>query len=282
LLNLQFAANTSGASSDFGYPVYTMASGSKAIAVKVHCTEPWGICAPEGHKLYVESGERPEDGGAAGKDSHFAIVDSGSGNEYDFWNTQWPPANGVLTVGWGGLCSLSGTGYNNCGATASGTALSIGIIRAKDLVAAVQKNGALPYALQVGVKCTNGFVAPFTTSDGSAAGCPPEGARAYLAMHDADVNATSSSGIVKALLRTIDEDHFGMFITDQNGGQDGFSLVTENDVSYTAFGMPGPFVSQVIPLAISEGMNGTSPFENVYYMPLTASGIDFASKLKFL
>jgi hypothetical protein len=259
-----------------------MASGSKAIAVKVHCTEPWGTCAVEGKTVYVESSEQPEDGGTSGEDSHFAIVDTGSGNEYDFWGTAWPPSNGALTIGWGGSCPLSGPGYATCSATASGAALSLGIIRAKDLVAAVADGGTLPYALAGDVKCSNGFVAPMTSGYSTSAGCPPLGARAYLALHDSDVNASSASGIVKALLRTIDEDHYGLFVVDQNGGEDGFTLTAESDVTYTAFGLPGPLNATVVPLAQSEGILYSQPSNGVWYVQLPATGIDLSSEMRFL
>ena len=280
--NLQFAANAAGAMQDYGFPIYRTAYGANAMPVKIHCTEPWGKCKVEGTTVYLDARERPQDGGNPGHDSHLAIVDTQTGLEYDFWGTQWPPKNGILNVAWGGSCPLSGQGYASCSATSSGTALSIGIIRAKDLAAAVQTGGTLPYALQSGVKCSNGFVAPLTSSDGKTAGCPPQGSRLYLAMHDADVNATAASGIVKAIMRTIDEDHYGMFITDTSGGENGFSLIAENDVSYTAEGLPAPFVNQIVPLAQSEGMSGTTPSNNLYYIPLTTTGIDLPSMLKFL
>jgi hypothetical protein len=232
--------------------------------------------------VYVDSRATPENGGNIG-DAHFAIVDSGTGMEYDFWRTQWPPKNGVLTIGWGGECPLSGNGIVACGATATSTAISLGIIRAKDLVAAVQNGGTLPYALQTAIKCTNKAVAPFLTSDGSTPGCPPEGARVYLAMHDSDVNASGVSGILQAILRTIDEDHYGMFVTDTNGGEDGFSLTMESDLTYTTFGLPGPAVTDLVPLAQSEGVPGSSqPFQSEYYLQLPLNGLDLASKLKFL
>jgi len=279
---LQFAANPSGVARDFGTPVYETAVGPRAMAVKVHCTEPWGTCAVEGKTVYVESSEQPEDGGTNGEDSHFAIVDNTTGDEYDFWGTRWPPSNGVLTIEWGGSCKLSGPGYGGCGGSASGTALSLGIIRAKDLVAAVQSGGTLPYALSTGVKCADGYVAPMTSSDEYTPGCPPEGARAYLALHDSDVNASGASDIVKAILRTIDEDHYGMFITDSGSG-DGFSFITESDVTYTAFGLPGPLVNTLVPLAQSEGIPGSSAaYEAVWYLHLPATGINLSSEIRFL
>jgi hypothetical protein len=121
-----------------------------------------------------------------------------------------------------------------------------------------------------------------TTSDGATPGCPPEGARAYLALHDSDVNASGATDIVKAILRTIDEDHYGMFIID-TGGSPGFGLMAESDVTYTAFGFPGPLVTQLVPLAQSEGIsNAAQPFNGDWYIPLTATGIDLSSEIKFL
>jgi hypothetical protein len=177
---------------------------------------------------------------------------------------------------------LSGPGYATCSATASGAALSLGIIRAKDLVAAVSNGGTLPYALAVDVKCSNGFVPPMTSGYSTSAGCPPLGARAYLALHDSDVNGTGAPGIVKALLRTIDEDHYGMFLVDENGGEDGFTLTAESDVSYTAFGLSGPLNTTVVPLAQSEGLLTAQPFNGVWYVQLPATGLNLANQIKFL
>jgi hypothetical protein len=284
LNKLQFPENAAGEASDYGFPIYHMSSiAAGGVPLKVHCTEPWGTCNAEGKTVYVDMREKPEDGGLPNTDSHLTLMDRTAGKEYDFWATQWPPKNGRLDVGWGGDCSLAGNGYDGCNATASGTPLSIGIVRASDLLLAIKSpTGTLPYALQAATKCNDGFVAPATRTDGSKAGCPPEGSRLYLAMHDAEVDATSVSAIEKAILRTLDEDHYGMFITDTNGGQDGFMLQVESDLTYTSFGLPGPLATQLIPEARNEGMDGVNPYKNVYYLQLPMKGVDLAGKLKFL
>ncbi len=284
----QFAApGASDISQDYGYPIYPMSARAPgAMRVRIHCTAGWGRCGVEGQTVYVTPRELPEDGGAPGEDSHLTLIDAEARVEYDLFGVLWPPKDGTLTAAWGGPCALDGDGYDGhgCGATATGTPLSIGIIRARDLLlAAKTPNGALPYALQTAVKCTNGKVPPMTGSDGHTAGCAPQGSRVYLAMHDAQVDAGSDSPIEKALLRTIDEDHFGMIISDTNGGQDGFSLQSESDLTYTAFGEPGPSTNELLPELRREGLlRGSAPYKGIYYVTLPFKDVDFAHKLKFL
>jgi hypothetical protein len=283
---LQFSANpagTAGAAKDYGFPVFPNSSRSQGgIPVTVHCTEPWGTCNLEGQTIYVDPREMPQDGGTAGQDSHITLIDNASGREYDLWHTTWPESNGVLTVGWAGYCNLGSNGVGGCVGDASDTPITAGLIRAKDLIAAMQSpNGTLPYALRAAVMCSNGYVSPATNTDGHTSGCPPQGARAYLALHDADVNASGATALMKAILRTLDEDHYGLIITDTDGGQSGFQLQRENDTTYTAFGQAGPFATQIVPIAQSEGyaMNVSN---NEYYLPLTATGINLANSMKFL
>jgi hypothetical protein len=260
------------------FPIYQNNNGP---AYKIHCTESWGTCSIEGQSIRLLSGMLPEGATPSGcsGDCHLAFINNG--NEYDLWATQWPPSGQTLNVGWGGVCSLSGPGYSSCASTATGTALSQGIVRASDLLLAAQNGGTLPYALQAAVNCSDGHVAPFTGSDGHCSGGAPQGERAYLALHDSDINATSLSAIAKALLRTVDEDHYGMIVTDTNGGASGFSLQEENDTTYTALGLPGPWVSQFVPEAQNEGLSVTD-YNNLYTVTIPFDGIDLQDDMKFL
>ena len=201
----QFPANANGLSQTSMFPIYQNNNGP---AYKIHCTEPWGTCALEGQTIRLLPGMLPESATPSGcqGDCHLGFINNG--NEYDMWATQWPPNGNTLDVGWGGICSLSGPGYSSCASTATGTALSLGIVRVSDLLLAVQTGGTLPYALQTAINCSDGHVAPFTGSDGHCSGGAPQGERAYLAMHDSDINATSLTPIAKAILRTIDEDQW--------------------------------------------------------------------------
>jgi hypothetical protein len=275
---LQFAENASGIKNDYLFPIYR--ADNDGPSYTVHCTEPWGTCGVEGLSVHLLPTMEPEDYGNNG-DRHIGLIDVASGYEYDFWGTSWPPSGAMLSIAWGGKCSLSTTGYDACASTATSTALSLGIIRVKDLLWAAKNDGVLPYALQSATKCSDGVIAPFASSDGTCSGGMPEGSRVYLAMHDADVNATSVCPLGKAILRTIDEDHFGMFVTDTNGGQDGFSIQAENDLTYTAVGLPGPWVVEFVPEAMAEGIT-FAPYDGDYYIQIPYPGIDFASTLKIL
>jgi hypothetical protein len=280
----QFAENAAGLSKDYSYPIYPMSAlVPGAVPVKIHCTETWGTCKLEGKTVYLAPSELPEDSGAPG-DGHMTFIDSSAGKEDDLFVTHLPAKNGVLTIDWGGTCNLDGSGADNggCSATAASTPLSLGIIRANDLLLAIKSPvGSLPYALQVGTKCSNGVVPPAINGDGHTPGCAPQGSRVYLAMHDTEVDATTLTPIAKAILRTIDEDHYGMILTDTNGGEDGFSLQCESGLTYTAFGKPDPWTTLFVPEAKNEGLN-TKPYKDEYYIPLPLSGVDLAGKLKFL
>ena len=271
---------------DHGEPIYLNHAGANK-PIKIHCTSNYGHipCNVEGQTVYIDPREIPQHGDAPGEDDHLALIDAPAGYEYDFWVVhEWPPRNGVLTVNWGGRCALSGNGFTNpsytgphwnsgCGATASGTPVSMGIIRAKDLLAAITAGGALPQALAVAVECPGKgepLPAPFYGSgDGQCPGNAPEGSRMYLAMHDADVNGLSAAPLVKVILRTLDEDHYGAFVIDTGGKQPGIQLQTEADSTYTAWGLPGPWLTQIAPEAAREGLPGAGfMFNNRYLFQL--------------
>jgi len=296
----QFAADASGLGHDYGFPLYYNHAGAN-VPVKIHCTRHWGTCNVEGLTVYIDPHEVPQDNARAGQDSHLGLIDQnvGDGYEYTFWQVgpasgegSWPPSDGTLHISWGGRCLLSGNGFTNpsftarpsaCSGTATSTPLSSGAIRVKDLLAAVQSGGTLPFALAVGVKCSaHTFLPPFRGSDGHDPTCSPQGSRMYLAMHDADVDATGAAPIVRAILRTIDEDHYGMFVTDTNGGQDGVSLATEADTTYTSWGAPGPWLTQFVPEAQREGLPGAAaPYNGTYHISLPLPG-NVAGQMRFL
>jgi hypothetical protein len=257
---------------EIAFPVYMNNSGSNT-AVKIHCTAGYGgvPCNVEGMTVHIDPRELPQNGGENGTDdAHWALIDPAGGYEYTLWGTQWPPQNGVLTAAWGGRCTLSGNGFTNpsysggswnsgCVATASGTPLSMGIIRVKDLLAAVQSGGALPQALSYSFGCTgtaSQLPAPFLSGgDGKCAGAQLEGAHMYLAMHDSQVNALNLPAITSVLLRTLDEDHYGAFCVDSGGGAaPGILFNVESDETYAAWGLGSPWLTQFIPEAQNEGL----------------------------
>lgn len=278
-LNTLTAYTPAGILHDHHQPVYFNHSGSNT-PVTIHCTANFGHipCNTEGMPVYVDWRETPQNGGAPGEDDHLALIDPAEGYEYDFWGVTWPPSGGILTTKWAGRCALSGNGFTNpsytgkrwnagCASQAAGAPISLGLIRAKDLLAAVQTGGTLPQAIAVAVTCPGPgpLPAPFLGSgDGKCPGNAPEGSRLYLAMHDSDVNALGVAPIVGAILRTLDEDHYGAFIVERGGKQSGIQMFAEADATYTVWGQPGPFLTQYVAEAAREGLPGAGTLQKGY------------------
>jgi hypothetical protein len=276
LNNLQFAANSQGLAQDYTIPVYL---GDPLQTASYKCIAPWGTCNIQGMPVGYDPRMLPESGGCAftdvtwescSTDAHLAIV--GSNAEYDSWQTLYP-GGGDLTVSWGGQCALSSTGsdpnaLDECNATASGTPLTLGIIRVKDWLLAAQSGGVLPYAISGAGKCSMGYMYPAVSGDNNCAAGPKEGQRFYINLHDATINALPADSLTKALLRTLDVDHYGVIYADTNGGENGFTLAVESDLTYTQFGYRGPLVSQFVSAAQAAGWPGTTPANNLYQIPI--------------
>jgi hypothetical protein len=289
-LNSLNADNSASLTTDHGMPVYLNHAGAN-IPVKIHCTATYSSSTPcndEGMTIYIDPREVPQNDDVSGQDDHMEFIDQASGYAYDFWQVSWPPSGGVLDASWSGRCLLAGNGFSNpsysgpswndgCDSTASGTPISMGAIRATDLLAAISNGGTLPEAIQVAVACTGPgpLPSPFLGSgDGKCAGYAPEGSHLYLAMHDSDVNALGVAPIVGVILRTLDEDHYGAYIVSVGGSQSGIQLQTEMDSTYTVWGQPGPWWTQFVPEAQNEGLPGAnSPYNNRYQvqLPIPAS-----------
>jgi hypothetical protein len=165
----------------------------------------------------------------------------------------------------------------------------MGIIRVKDFLAAASDpvHGSLPQALAYTFGCTGPgpLPAPFLSGgDGKCPGAQVEGSRLYLAMHDADVNALGLPALTSVLLRTLDEDHYGAFVTDSGGGPaPGLGqFQVESDETYAAWGLPSPWLTQFLPEAQREGLPTYEKwFQNRYGIefPIPAS---VARSVRFL
>jgi len=164
----------------------------------------------------------------------------------------------------------------------------MGTIRAKDLLAAAQTGGALPQALNYAMGCpgkVSALMAPFLSAgDGRCAGAAPEGSHLYLAMHDAEVNALGASPIVSAILRTLDEDHHGAFVTDSGDAASGtIMLNVQSDQTYAAFGQGKPWLDAFLPEARNEGLPTYSvPSEDRIGIQLPLPASVSWSNLRFL
>jgi len=161
------------------------------------------------------------------EDGHLSLLTATA--EIDLWAAHI--AQDGMHVGGAGSCAYGGDGTNCSGATATNIATSLGGIDPATL-AAVESDphGVLPYAIAFTALCAaHEFVYPATASDGSntdafpackghlgALQRPPVGARFFLDLSDDAIDAMSNPPYAKALLRTIDREHFGGTIVDTN------------------------------------------------------------------
>jgi len=306
-LNQINVSATEGNNADHNYPIYYNHSGSNT-PVTIHCMLEYVSgtqCNDEGMTVYIDPREKIQNNAESGQDDHLTIIDPVAGYEYVFWRVQtpFPPTNGVLTAAYSGRCSLWGDGFTNpsyggvhwnsgCVGDESGYPLSVGIIRPEDLEAALNSStGSLPTALSFGMTCTgqpnNGALpAPFLgTGSGKCnnSTTPIEGNRLYLAMHDSDVNALHLPKITSVILRTLDEDHYGAYLTDTGGSQPGVQLYGVSDNTYLTWGANDPWHSWFLPEAKNEGLPGaTSETQSAMYrvsLPIPSS---ITSKVRFL
>jgi hypothetical protein len=191
----------------------------------------------EGKVLNVPANMEPE----GNKDHHFSYDDETAGGEYDFWHSDQLGAPGsTLHVGTGGFCKWGTDGTNCSDANATQIATSIGgldpvlIKRAEE-----SPSGTLGYALSSTTLCADEtWVYPAAHSDGfdtdSTPACfghtyplgrPPEGTRWFLNKTDAEIDALDVPPSVKAILRTMDREHYGGIIVDSNwSGAPGLAL----------------------------------------------------------
>jgi hypothetical protein len=243
---------------DNSEPRYELPVGAATVQQTAACDQAsWSnyLCGQthmNGKVINIPKGVQPQGGG----DHHFAYDDFANNGEQDFWDSEMPSANGgTLHVGGAGFCAWGSDGTGCSGSTATSLDTSMGGIDAALLKAAESDSihGSLAYALSTSEVCNDvstSFVYPATSSDGdnsnSASACsghtgagqrPPEGSRWFLALHDADINATNNAPYVKVLLRTMDEDHFGGTITDTNWSGSSAGLLPQfnrGDYSFAA------------------------------------------------
>jgi hypothetical protein len=292
---------------DHNYTIYYNHSGSNT-PVTVHCNLQYasGVsCNDEGMTVYIDSREKIQNNDTSVQDDHLILIDPAAGYEYDFWEVQppWPPTNGKINAQYSGRCALAGDGFTNpsysgpawnagCTGDEVGMPLTVGIIRAEDIEAALNSStGSLPQALAFGVTCdgksnNNQLPPPFLgpgSGTCSSSTYAIEGNRLYLAMHDSDVNALGLPKITSVILRTLDEDHYGAFLTETGGSQSGLQMYAISDNSYLSWGATDPWTSWFLPEAQTEGLPGASSADpNGMYqiqLPIPAS---LTAKVRFL
>lgn len=234
----------------------------------IHCTK-YACDDLEGRQVRIPVGARPAGGG----DGHLAVIDQTDGTTVDLYEASVPSGNGgTLNVGSGGVSDTDdGTGLSvdvdgdgRLGeATAARFGLLAGIIRAQELAA-----GRINHALFITVPCgatSPAFVAPALKGGSFCADNTdrvPMGARLWLDMTQAEIDALAIPAWKKTILRALRE--YGAYMGD-TGGPPSFGLMLESDATYTAFGTPSAMVTFA-------QQNGWSLYQG-YYVGTVRTGV---------
>jgi hypothetical protein len=268
---------------DYTFPFYYSLPTDPVFTIKCFYNGPppkWGNCPLQNTQINIPSYALPENsgGGPLRSDHHLAIIDPQTNTEYDMWASAKPkPGGGILRIGWGGMGPTTGLGINVLGATNSGFALTIGIVRSSDINA-----GIIPHALQMAIPCAgNGVYPAAVTSDLQCAPgviAPYYGMRVQLNMTDAEIQALNAPSYVKTLYTALA--HYGAFVSDTGTG-DSIGFQTESGLTYTQLGMADPWVA----LAQANGLTPDPPEPNryaAYRFPLDVSGVDLYKRLRVI
>ena len=212
--------------SDFSHPVFIASNSDPTVTA--HC---YGFCkgTPDA-TIHVPSKARP----AGGSDHHMAVIQP-NGDEYDFWETaQNSQSGGNVSRDWqggdtvdyagGGLCSnvTTGTGLATAGgATAGGACLGAGRTDVADL----QTGNSMNHAMFTGLMCVADGVKVYPanaalngsgTCSGSPANHVPMGARLWLDLTDAQIDAMGLTPPERTILKTWH--HYGVYVMDVGNG----------------------------------------------------------------
>jgi hypothetical protein len=268
---------------DYTFPFYYSLPTDPVFTVKCFYNGPppkWGRCPLQNAQIHIPSYALPENSGGAplSSDHHLAIIDPQTNTEYDMWASAKPePGGGTLRIGWGGTGPTTGPGINVFGATASGFALTIGIVRAADM-----KAGVIPHALQMAIPCAADGVYPAAVPSDlqCAAGAiaPYYGMRMQLDMTDTEIQALNAPSYVKTLYTALA--HYGAFVSDTGTG-DSIGFQTEGGLTYTQLGMADPWVA----LAQANGLTPDPPQPDplaAYRFALDVAGVDLSKRLRVI
>lgn len=239
---LRFEVGNADTPDDYDHPIYF--SRRSDPRYEVDCTDFGGQCPIDGLRVRIPRAARP----AAGGDGHLAVIDQRRGVEYDFWRARKGRVRhgrGRLTAGWGGRTAIGTADAQglDAAATASGFALSAGVIRAAELRA-----GEIDHALFMTVYCTNGqSVSPAVDNPGRSCSevgrpeitGPAMGQHFFLEMSEGEIRGLGLPAWQQTILLAMAR--YGVFVGD-TGGPDSWGIKIESGSSFTSFGRPDPWV----------------------------------------
>jgi hypothetical protein len=239
-----------------GWPTYYGRESDPIYSVKCSWDDQSAQpCSVESYSGHAPVGAEIQGGDPDAKgDRHLTFIDQFTGYEYYLWAvsfTGWPTVRSPFGAG-GGDVSTLWSGYTNA-MSGAGRAIGVGQgndgrvgnlagrIRVEELISAIAGQSFINHALTIEVNCTNGrsvYPASTVTSGRPChaiglddANAPPMGARIYLAMTFAQINALPVPEWKRVILRTLSK--YGGIINDT--GVDGYFVVqTESGNQYTS------------------------------------------------
>lgn len=277
------------ASSDWSHPVYFARSTDPLLTIEAGTNYKL-----TGVEIHVPAGARAAGGG----DGHMAIVQP-DGWEYDFWKAKPDglllPAAIAYRQRYDGLGIVTPAMLKSDpllgGTTASYFGLHAGMIRASEL-AAGRIDHALFLVIKAGTTSTSfvpGTLAPGANGRGGAGASvypafkgdsvssgtlPPMGARFWLAMTPAEIDATTAPSWEKTVAKAVAT--YGAYMGDTGGA--GFSFMAESSLMYTSLGKPDPFD----PIAQSFGIAKDPTYGYVFRFGTGTKPIPWASRLRVI
>jgi hypothetical protein len=260
----------------FGYPGYQgfmLGPGSRPVffakssdpTMKIICLNTFGpgSCTGAngvkigGQTINVPAGLQPENG----TDAHLTVVETATGQEYDFWDASI--SGSTISAGSGSVVNTNtGTGLWAQG-DAANFALTAGLLRPSELA-----SGVINHALVVSVPCTNangsnvGYSYPASGGWGEACGdywnesgngAPMLGQQLRLNMTDAQIAASGAPAWQQTIMTAMA--HYGAYIEDTDGSwNSGINIITQDSESWTDLGQPDQWAALAQQYGTANGM----------------------------
>jgi hypothetical protein len=211
-----------------------------------------------GARIHVPAGARP----GSNWDAHMTIVETDTGQEYDFWHAS--VSGSTLTAGTGAVVNVNTDNGTGAGGDAASLSLLGGLLRPSELLA-----GHIDHALVIDVPCTNargptvGYVWPASGGWGEPCGsywneaaynAPKIGQLFKLNMTDVEIANSGAPPWQQTIMTALA--HYGAYAEDTNGSwhDEGIYIFTQDAASWTNLGQPNQWANTAAQLG---GSNGT-------------------------
>lgn len=222
-----------------------------------------------GTSFHVPQNAAPGSQGSGGNqgDDHFDVIETDTGDEYDFWQASIDWSNDTMTANNGDLDNVeTGSGVQlKVGADAAGISLLGGLMRPSELLDATNANSYIHHALVLDVDCTADgsdtsdnipqAVYPSNSRgpDGSCSNqgtAPPYGALLMLNMTDAQIAASGAPAWEQTIMKTLE--HYGAYVSDSQD-ETSISIFRQSCGSWESLGAPDMQQSVFQQLGSSDG-----------------------------